>query len=68
MKSTTIRVGGMHCRSCAKLIAESLRDLNGVRDARVSLEHGTAEVDYDPAKIDEHALRDAIRQEGYEVR
>jgi copper chaperone CopZ len=40
VKTTTIRIKGMTCGSCAFSITKALKDTNGVGDVRVSFEKG----------------------------
>lgn len=68
MKTETMTIQGMHCKSCVTLLTEALTDIPGVAKATVSLERQNAEVTYDPTKVDSKRLREAIAAEGYEAR
>ena len=63
-----LSVAGMHCSHCADTIARGLREVQGVREARVSLEDGTAVVTGDG--LDKEELREALKAKvaslGYE--
>jgi len=64
-----LSVAGMHCSHCADTIARGLGEVQGVREARVSLEDGTAVVTGDG--LDNKELREALKAKvaslGYEV-
>lgn len=62
-----LKVGGMHCKSCARLIELELKDKDGVQAVSVDEAAGHASIEYDPARIDLAALRQAIRDAGYDV-
>lgn len=64
MKSTTVDVGGMHCASCANIIARGLKKVPGVNDANVNYSTEKATVYYD-GSIDESLLEKAIIDKGY---
>ncbi len=63
----TLTVGGMHCAVCATTIADSLKGVPGVSDARVNFALGKAVVEYD-SKLATHAdLKEAVENAGYKV-
>ena len=51
LSTTTIEVTGMTCGSCATAVKHVLKNVDGVRDVRVSYKEGQAIVSYDAAKI-----------------
>ncbi|HDK42367.1 MAG TPA: heavy metal transporter, partial [Candidatus Pacearchaeota archaeon] len=53
------------CNSCAQLIENNLRDL--VNSISVSYSEGKAEIDFNPDKISEDAIRKRIKELGYGV-
>jgi len=57
----------MTCAMCVQTIAEALRSLNGVINARVNLATETATVEYDPGQLSLADLENAVREAGYEV-
>ena len=67
MATTTLEleVRGMTCDHCVHAVTNALKDVPGVADARVDLEHGSATVEGD--NIDPKALVAAIEEEGYEA-
>jgi copper chaperone len=67
MEKITVKVGGMSCDHCVKAVIEAAGGLPGVADVKVSLEAGTAEVGYDPAKVSPGAIKAAIEDQGYDV-
>jgi copper chaperone len=67
MEKVTIKVDGMSCEHCVKAVTEAAGKLPGVGNVKVSLEAGTAEVSYDPAKVSLDAIKAAIEDQGYDV-
>jgi len=60
-------VHGMTCANCARSVERKLASTPGVGKASVELSSATADVDYDPARVNPEALAGAIRQLGYQV-
>uniref|UniRef100_A0A673BQG3 P-type Cu(+) transporter n=1 Tax=Sphaeramia orbicularis TaxID=375764 RepID=A0A673BQG3_9TELE len=56
----TLRVKGMHCRSCVVNIQDNISMLHGVSSVEVSLEKEKASICYDPLKITVPQLQKAI--------
>lgn len=67
MKFVTLKVGGMHCESCAETIKALLDRTAGVRKATASFKDGEAQVHYDPGAVSESQLVAAIERDGYRV-
>lgn len=68
MEKLTLHITGMACGGCASNIANTLRALDGVLEADVSHVEGTAEISFDPAKIQLAQLKTAVEIAGYQVR
>jgi len=67
MKKTKISVGGMHCASCALNIENTLKRMEGVKDANVNFSISRASVDFDEKATDESKLVKMIEDAGYEA-
>ncbi|MCR4379162.1 MAG: heavy metal translocating P-type ATPase [Rhodospirillales bacterium] len=63
----TLPVEGMTCASCSARIERQLVKLDGVASASVNLAGETADVSFDPAKLDPAAIKSAIVAAGYSV-
>ena len=64
-ESVTLNVSKMTCQGCVNQVTETLSKVDGVSGVKVSLEDGTAMVDYDPAKVQPKTLMAAVVQAGY---
>lgn len=64
-KLIELSVEGMTCEHCVNAVTKALKAVPGVRDARVSLEGKSAQVEADD--VDVEALIAAVREEGYEA-
>lgn len=62
-----ITVGGMSCKHCVKAVTEAIKELDGVKKVKVSLEDGLATVEYDDQKVNPDAIKAAIKEAGYEA-
>ncbi len=62
----TFTVNGMACMHCASRVENALKNLKGVEAAKVNLDAKCVEVDYDPAQVDENAMKLAVSSTGYE--
>lgn len=67
MVETVIRVEGMSCGGCVNSVTAALKSLPGVTDANVSLESAQARVQYDPARVSEQQLREAVEEAGFDA-
>ncbi|MBM3396064.1 MAG: heavy-metal-associated domain-containing protein [Betaproteobacteria bacterium] len=67
MEQATLQVGGMTCQGCVRGVTGALERLSGVLRVQVTLEKGTAVVDYDPAKTELLALKAAVEAAGFDV-
>jgi len=67
MQKITLRVDGMHCKSCEMLIEESIEDL-GAEKVDASFEQGKVIVVFDESKTSLNQIKHTIEKEGYKVR
>jgi len=65
MKKTTIKIKGMHCKSCEMLISDALEDL-GVK-SKVDSQKGIAVVEFDEKEVSEKKIKKIIKNEGYQT-
>lgn len=67
MEKLTLNVEGMTCSHCEARVTKALSEVNGVKSAVVSLDEGTATVEFEKGQVTEDALIDAVEEAGYEV-
>lgn len=60
-------VEGMSCGHCKASIESAVRALEGVTDARVSLEDNQVEIAFNPGVVKREELETAITGAGYQV-
>jgi copper chaperone CopZ len=65
--SVELAVLGMHCRSCALLIEETLLAEPGVHEATVDLDGARAAVSFGPSMTSVEALCAAVAGAGYQA-
>jgi copper chaperone CopZ len=61
----TIKVEGMHCKSCEMLLADSIGGISGVKSVKADSKAGTVTVDCSKEAV--HAVKKTIMKEGYKV-
>ena len=65
----TLQIDGMTCGGCAIAARKVLRDLDGVREAKVDYDKKTAVVSYDTAKVTPEQMIEALKSKlGYIAR
>jgi len=67
MKTTIFRIEGMNCDACANTIKNIVQREPGVRMASVSFDAQQARILYDPQRIQEDRLVEAIQKPGFRV-
>ncbi len=67
MKTTTFTITGMHCASCSVRNENSLKKIEGVKDASVNFALQSATVEYDEHLVHEKNLHEAVIKNGYQV-
>jgi Cu+-exporting ATPase len=67
LKTTTLRITGMHCASCAANTESALKGLSGVAKANVNIATEKATVEFDPAVVDDAKLKKAVEDAGFGV-
>jgi len=65
--TTTFKVTGMYCGLCQQKIQHALQKTDGVKNAHVDLDKGSASVTYDNAKVKPDQIVKIIRKEGYKA-
>ncbi len=66
MNKTTIKIKGMHCRSCEILIEDSLKKVEDIKNIHVSWKDKEAVV-YSKRPLSDTEVRQAVTEAGYEV-
>lgn len=67
MEKTKLKIGGMSCQHCVKTVTDALKELPGVRRAKVNLRKAEAVVHFDTSRITTANLTEAINAVGFEV-
>lgn len=63
MESLHLKIEGMTCEHCVRAVDGRLRRTAGVEVGKVAV--GSADINYDPAKVSVHDIEEAIADEGY---
>ncbi len=65
MQKLTLEIGGMSCGHCVGAVKKALSSVPGVKVDDVQI--GRATVEYDPTKVNDNAIREAVDDAGYEL-
>ena len=68
MMTITLQVQGMTCGHCKAAVTNALQALDGVSHVEVHLQEGTVDVEYDETKVSVEKLKEAIEEQGYDVK
>lgn len=60
-----IKIKGMHCNSCSRLIEDDLKD--SVNNVSASYANGEVKINFDENKISQQEIEDKIKKLGYEI-
>ena len=66
MKELTFDVPDVSCEHCVNAISGATKNL-GVNEVQVDLPSKKVYLAFDPAKVSEAALKEAIEEEGYDI-
>ena len=58
----------MHCDGCVNRLTKVLKALDGVVDAKVSLENKSAEIEYDENELELDDIKQAVSDAGFEAK
>ena len=67
MKTIHLKITGMTCASCVLHIETDIKELDGVKEAIVNLPLKRGEVTFDPGKVDEKMILEAVKKAGYKA-
>lgn len=66
MKTITLQVEGMSCGHCVNSIEGALKTIGA--EGKVDLAKKSVDITYDEARLTLDAIKDAIEEQGYDVR
>ena len=66
MKEINLKIEGMHCAGCSTRLEKVLNNLDGVKEAHVSLEQKNAQIQYDESIISVQEIKEAIEDAGFQ--
>ncbi|MDP1538986.1 MAG: thioredoxin domain-containing protein [bacterium] len=64
MQKAKFKIHGMHCQSCATLIEEKLKDLEGIIKSKINYDSGKGVIIYNEEKLNESAIQETIKNVG----
>ena len=67
MKEVKLNIEGMHCTGCSTRLEKVLNNVDGVEDAKVSLEEKKADIKYDETQVSEKELIEAVEEAGFKA-
>lgn len=67
MKEVKLNIEGMHCTGCSTRLEKVLNNVDGVEDAKVSLEEKKADIKYDETQVSEKELIETVEDAGFKA-
>lgn len=67
MKEVKLNIEGMHCTGCSTRLEKVLNNVDGVEDAKVSLEEKKADIKYDETQVNEKELIEVVEDAGFKA-
>lgn len=67
MKEVKLNIEGMHCTGCSTRLEKVLNNVDGVEDAKVTLEEKKADIKYDETQVSEKELIEAVEDAGFKT-
>jgi len=64
MAEKEIKVGGMHCNSCVIAVELSLKDIDGVDDAKADLDSGITKI-ITSSNVSDADIKEAVEEAGF---
>lgn len=68
MENVTLHVEGMSCGHCVNAVETALTALAGVKEVAVSLADAKVDVAFDAATVSVEQIKEAIDDQGYDVK
>jgi P-type Cu+ transporter len=65
-KQLNLRISGMHCESCEKLISQDLKELSGIQEININYKERSGKITYESEKLsDPQDILRIIEKDGY---
>lgn len=65
MTKTNIKITGMHCASCVKIITKAMMTVDGINSADVNFSTEKGSIEFDPKTINEEKILQVLKDKGY---
>ena len=67
MENIILKINGMKCTGCSQRVERSLKNTDGIKDARVNLETREANITYNKDEITYEQICETIVDTGFKV-
>ena len=68
MQNVTLNVQGMSCGHCVNSVEKGVGTLTGVEQVKVNLAEGLVDVSFNETQVTLEQIKEAIDDQGYEVK
>lgn len=66
MAEKEIKVSGMHCNSCVIAVELSLKDIDGIEDAKADLDSGITKITTS-SDVSDADIKEAVEEAGFSI-
>jgi len=68
MHKIILKISGMHCASCEKIISMTINELSSIKDIKIDHLSGHSEITFDNTQTDSSSILDKIKTTGYDAK
>ena len=68
MENVVLNVQGMSCGHCVKAVEGCVGELQGINEVKVDLGAAQVTVTFDASQVTVEAIKEAIEEQGYDVK
>mgnify|MGYP000285592126 FL=1 len=65
MREIKLKIEGMHCAGCSNRLEKILNNVDGVENAKVSLEEKSADIKYNEEEVELNTILQEIEDAGF---
>lgn len=65
MREIKLKIEGMHCAGCSNRLEKILNNVDGVENAKVSLEEKSADIKYNEEEVELNTILQGIEDAGF---
>lgn len=65
MEKVLLQINEIKCQGCVNKITKALKKIKGINKLDINLETKTADIEFNPTKVDKESIKDVVRSLDY---